>query len=150
MRLHPAALRARLRLIRAPPPPRPPPSTAPPTASDPSTHLPSPSLPAPCPRRRRGHTCCSCPASNPRRPRPRRGSSAPRTPPRRSTQASSPAPSSPRPAPRCSSPRRSAWWSRTAIGAALAELILDVKAKIFDLEPFSPATFLKRRSRRGA
>ncbi|KAL6647841.1 hypothetical protein ACP70R_015278 [Stipagrostis hirtigluma subsp. patula] len=37
-----------------------------------------------------------------------------------------------------------------ATGAALAELILDGKAKIVDLEPFSPARFLKRRSRRGA
>ncbi|NP_001105990.1 D-amino-acid oxidase [Zea mays] len=36
-----------------------------------------------------------------------------------------------------------------ATGAALAELILDGKAKIVDLEPFSPARFLKRRSRRG-
>ncbi|KAG2640002.1 hypothetical protein PVAP13_2KG054616, partial [Panicum virgatum] len=34
-------------------------------------------------------------------------------------------------------------------GAALAELILDGKAKIVDLAPFSPARFLKR-SRRGA
>ncbi|WVZ61918.1 hypothetical protein U9M48_011725 [Paspalum notatum var. saurae] len=37
-----------------------------------------------------------------------------------------------------------------ATGAALAELILDGKAKIVDLEPFSPARFLRRRSRRGA
>ncbi|XP_062189538.1 putative oxidoreductase C1F5.03c [Phragmites australis] len=37
-----------------------------------------------------------------------------------------------------------------ATGAALAELILDGKAKIVDLAPFSPARFLKRRSRRGA
>lgn len=37
-----------------------------------------------------------------------------------------------------------------ATGAALAELILDGKSKIVDLEPFSPARFLKRRSRRGA
>lgn len=36
-----------------------------------------------------------------------------------------------------------------ATGAALAELILDGKSKIVDLEPFSPARFLKRRSRRG-
>lgn len=36
-----------------------------------------------------------------------------------------------------------------ATGAALAELILDGKAKIVDLDPFSPARFLKR-SRRGA
>ncbi|KAJ1287792.1 hypothetical protein BS78_02G037700 [Paspalum vaginatum] len=37
-----------------------------------------------------------------------------------------------------------------ATGAALAELILDGKAKIVDLEPFSPARFLRRSSRRGA
>ncbi|CAL5076802.1 unnamed protein product [Urochloa decumbens] len=37
-----------------------------------------------------------------------------------------------------------------ATGAALAELILDGKAKIVDLAPFSPARFLKRRNRRGA
>ncbi|XP_066393359.1 D-amino-acid oxidase [Miscanthus floridulus] len=37
-----------------------------------------------------------------------------------------------------------------ATGAALAELILDGKSKIVDLDPFSPARFLKRRSRRGA
>lgn len=37
-----------------------------------------------------------------------------------------------------------------ATGAALAELILDGKAKIVDLAPFSPARFLGRRSRRGA
>ncbi|KAG8100702.1 hypothetical protein GUJ93_ZPchr0013g36955 [Zizania palustris] len=36
-----------------------------------------------------------------------------------------------------------------ATGAALAELILDGKAKIIDLAPFSPARFLKKRSRRG-
>ncbi|GJN24534.1 hypothetical protein PR202_gb12279 [Eleusine coracana subsp. coracana] len=35
-----------------------------------------------------------------------------------------------------------------ATGAALAELILDGKAKTVDLEAFSPARFLKRRSRR--
>ncbi|TVU41408.1 hypothetical protein EJB05_14923, partial [Eragrostis curvula] len=35
-----------------------------------------------------------------------------------------------------------------ATGAALAELILDGKAKTVDLAPFSPARFLERRSRR--
>jgi glycine/D-amino acid oxidase-like deaminating enzyme len=37
-----------------------------------------------------------------------------------------------------------------ATGAALAELILDGKAKTVDLAPFSPARFIKRRSRCGA
>uniref|UniRef100_A0ACD5UPK7 Uncharacterized protein n=1 Tax=Avena sativa TaxID=4498 RepID=A0ACD5UPK7_AVESA len=36
-----------------------------------------------------------------------------------------------------------------ATGAALAELILDGQAKIVDLAPFSPARFLKKKSRRG-
>ncbi|CAM0905394.1 unnamed protein product [Alopecurus aequalis] len=36
-----------------------------------------------------------------------------------------------------------------ATGAALAELILDGQAKIVDLTPFSPARFLKKKSRRG-
>jgi glycine/D-amino acid oxidase-like deaminating enzyme len=35
-----------------------------------------------------------------------------------------------------------------ATGAALSELILDGKAKTVNLEPFSPARFLKRRGRR--
>uniref|UniRef100_J3MIN3 FAD dependent oxidoreductase domain-containing protein n=2 Tax=Oryza brachyantha TaxID=4533 RepID=J3MIN3_ORYBR len=36
-----------------------------------------------------------------------------------------------------------------ATGAALAELILEGNAKIVDLAPFSPARFLKKRSKRG-
>lgn len=36
-----------------------------------------------------------------------------------------------------------------ATGAALAELILDGHSKIVDLAPFSPARFLKKRSKRG-
>ncbi|EAZ02818.1 hypothetical protein OsI_24943 [Oryza sativa Indica Group] len=36
-----------------------------------------------------------------------------------------------------------------ATGAALAELILDGDAKIVDLAPFSPARFLKKKSKRG-